>query len=90
MTVKWDEIKEKMDVILVDMSDIGFAIEFCKVWNQIEEEGGKLRDKIEAIKRVMETMCYDVDCDLFNEDKAEWCDKCPIFKLEKILEGSDT
>jgi len=39
---KWDDLKEEMDKILVDMSDIGFAIEFSKLWNQLEAEGDRL------------------------------------------------
>lgn len=55
------------------------------VWGAIN----KLQTKLDAIKEIMKTMCTDVDCDLFNEDKAEWCTKCPIFELEKILGDSD-
>ena len=45
LDIKWDKLKEEMGKILVDMSDIGFAIEFSKIWNQIEAEGDKLKEK---------------------------------------------
>lgn len=78
---KWDKLCCGMPYL-----DIKGLYEWLtKVFNYTEA----LQCKLDAIKEVMKTMCEDVDCDLFNEDKAEWCVGCPIFGLEKILEESD-
>ena len=43
---EWDKLKAEMDTILVDLSDIGFAIEFSKLWNKLEAEGDKLQSHL--------------------------------------------
>ena len=48
---RWNILKEEMDKILVDLSDIGFAIEFSKIWNQIEAEGDRLQEELNFIHR---------------------------------------
>ena len=54
---KWDALKTEMDKILVDMSDIGFAIEFSKLWNQIEEEGDRLDQIVEKTTVLANAWC---------------------------------
>lgn len=71
---------------------MGAVSEWERLWGNKPKESDfqtYLEQKLDAVKEVMETLCEDVDCDLFNEDKAEWCIQCPIYELLKILEDSD-
>lgn len=56
---EWEQAKALMDKILVDISDIGFAIEFAKIWNKIETEGDKLQEIVTKWDKAWKEMELD-------------------------------
>ena len=96
MDIKWDELKEEMDKILVDMSDIGFAIEFAKTWTQIEDEGDRLAEEnttLDFLVRVAEKKQFEAEQKLEAirklMDEKQYMDEAILLKL-KTLEVLDS
>jgi len=63
---KWDDLKAEMDKLTADLSDIGFVIEWAKLWNSIEEEGDKLQAQLWCLMEEHKDECCfwtPVGCD---------------------------
>jgi len=50
---EWDKLCEIVGNIEGDLSDIGFMIEFSKIWNMVKHEGDKNQQKLEEIRMLM-------------------------------------
>ena len=60
----WDKLVKEVEKIEIDMPDIGFAIEFIKVWNRVKAEGNKNAEKAKR---------YDDLFDAYNlETRPDW------------------
>ena len=56
MTVNndWDNLIEEVEKIEGDLSDIGFMIEFAKIWNRVKDAGYKMKNEITELKEKCE------------------------------------
>ena len=54
----WDRLVDAVEKIEGDLPDIGFMIEFCKIWIPVREKGDKISvtlDKIIELKKKYRT-----------------------------------
>jgi len=56
---EWDELVERVEEIECDLSDIGFMIEFVKIWNKVKEEGNKTQKKLLDVKQLFLDIEYE-------------------------------
>uniref|UniRef100_A0A6M3M9M7 Uncharacterized protein n=1 Tax=viral metagenome TaxID=1070528 RepID=A0A6M3M9M7_9ZZZZ len=97
MTVKdWDSLIEETEKIEGDLSDIGFMIEFAKIWNQVKKKGHELQEKAEKYDKLVKLtpspklIEYSQKIVKIREilEKPQYMDEAVLLKM-KILEILD-
>ena len=48
----WDGLVEQVEKIQGDLPDIGFMIEFCKIWIPVKDMGDRMAEKLDRLEEL--------------------------------------